>query len=257
MKCQDARKHLYPFLDDELDVPTNLDVLAHLNVCLTCAVEFEAERGFGESLLRSQAEVGLSKSARARIRTSFLQQVGEQRRFPLRIRLQRTRGIAAALLVTITLVFVALSVTSPSGLALSAAEIHESELEHHGDVRRWAVDPGTIEGYVRGRYETATLRFLERTAFDLIGGRDCSQLGKGAVQVGLQYEGRPVSLYIVSGDRFDLTEFEKRQRGTRTVYVCPASHCAVVAWRCGEVVYALTAPSELENVLLDSVPAAR
>ena len=33
MDCNELNKYLYPFLDDELDMSQNLEVLAHLNVC--------------------------------------------------------------------------------------------------------------------------------------------------------------------------------------------------------------------------------
>ncbi len=33
MNCNDARKYFYAFLDNELDVEKNIEVLAHLDMC--------------------------------------------------------------------------------------------------------------------------------------------------------------------------------------------------------------------------------
>jgi hypothetical protein len=50
MKCKEVRKRIYPLLDDELETETNIEVLAHLNVCDRCQEKFEAEREFLNNL---------------------------------------------------------------------------------------------------------------------------------------------------------------------------------------------------------------
>ena len=44
MNCNDARKYFYAFLDDELDVEKNIEVLAHLDMCCECGQRIEKER---------------------------------------------------------------------------------------------------------------------------------------------------------------------------------------------------------------------
>ena len=44
MNCNDARKYFYAFLDDELDVERNIEVLAHLDMCCECGQRMEKER---------------------------------------------------------------------------------------------------------------------------------------------------------------------------------------------------------------------
>ncbi|MEQ8762432.1 MAG: zf-HC2 domain-containing protein [Planctomycetota bacterium] len=256
MKCPEARQHLYPFLDDELDVPTNLDVLAHLHVCSRCADLFEEERQFNDSLRASQRSVTFAHDSRLRVLERFRRQAKPTPMRRLGSSMRGVAGIAAASVLLISLVFLAISLTSSSGLALSAAKIHERAIERHDDLRSWPIDSKTLEGYVRGRFEHASLQFLDATSLGVLGGRDCSQLEPGAVQVGLSMEGRPVSLYILSGAEYDLSEFEMRESGGRSVYVCPARRCAIVAWRCGDLIYALTGAVELEGALLSNVPSA-
>lgn len=257
MKCPEARQHLYPFLDDELDVPTNLDVLAHLNVCSRCTELFEEERQFSEAIRASQRSVTLAEEARQRVLVRFRQQARPAGLRRLRRSLRGVTGVAAALIALLILVFVAISLTSSSGFALAAAEIHERQIEKHEEASSWPVDSKTVDGYVRGRFDKASLDFLKDSPFGLLGGRDCSQLQSGAVQVGLTMDGRPVSLYILSKDAYDLSEFEERQACGRSVWVCPAKRCTIVAWRCGDLLYALAGAAELQDRLLQNVPEPR
>ena len=44
MNCNDVRKYFYAFLDDELDVEKNIEVLGHLDMCYGCGQRMEKER---------------------------------------------------------------------------------------------------------------------------------------------------------------------------------------------------------------------
>lgn len=44
MNCTDVRKYFYAFLDNELDVERNIEVLSHINMCHACGVKIERER---------------------------------------------------------------------------------------------------------------------------------------------------------------------------------------------------------------------
>jgi len=62
MKCHDAKRRLDLFMDGELTVPENLQVLEHLNLCRPCAGVYE-----GEKALRAQlkAQLGAEKAPRS------------------------------------------------------------------------------------------------------------------------------------------------------------------------------------------------
>ena len=49
MNCTDVRKYFYAFLDSELDVERNIEVLAHVNMCHACGLKIEKERLLQES----------------------------------------------------------------------------------------------------------------------------------------------------------------------------------------------------------------
>ena len=44
MNCNDVRKYFYAFLDDELDVEKNIEILAHVDMCCECGRRMEKER---------------------------------------------------------------------------------------------------------------------------------------------------------------------------------------------------------------------
>ncbi|MFQ5962736.1 MAG: anti-sigma factor family protein [Candidatus Scalinduaceae bacterium] len=44
MNCNNVRKYFYAFIDNELDVEKNVEVLAHLDMCYECSHKIERER---------------------------------------------------------------------------------------------------------------------------------------------------------------------------------------------------------------------
>ncbi len=57
MNCNDVRKYSYAFLDDELDVEKNIEVLAHLDMCCECGRRMEKERLLQKKVKETVCEV--------------------------------------------------------------------------------------------------------------------------------------------------------------------------------------------------------
>lgn len=57
MKCHEAKRRLDPYLDGELTVAENLQVLEHLQLCVACQDAFEAEKTARAALRRAQHAV--------------------------------------------------------------------------------------------------------------------------------------------------------------------------------------------------------
>lgn len=57
MTCQEAVRHLYPFLDRELDTRKTRTVRRHLDLCRSCCTKFEFERAL-KALIREKAREG-------------------------------------------------------------------------------------------------------------------------------------------------------------------------------------------------------
>jgi hypothetical protein len=71
MKCHDAKRRLDLFMDGELSVPENLEVLEHLNLCRPCAAAYDGEKvlraGLRETLGRERAPAGLGERVFSRL----------------------------------------------------------------------------------------------------------------------------------------------------------------------------------------------
>ena len=57
MNCTDVRKYFYAFLDSELDVERNIEVLAHVNMCHACGLKIEKERLLQERVKETVCKV--------------------------------------------------------------------------------------------------------------------------------------------------------------------------------------------------------
>lgn len=59
MNCQACRKHLHPYMDSELEVQQNLEILEHLNACSPCREIFGAEEAAWE---RVRSVIGVERA---------------------------------------------------------------------------------------------------------------------------------------------------------------------------------------------------
>jgi mycothiol system anti-sigma-R factor len=67
MTCQEAVRHLYPFLDRALEARKSRAVRRHLDQCRACCTKFEFERAL-KLILRERAQEGeVPPSLRQRI----------------------------------------------------------------------------------------------------------------------------------------------------------------------------------------------
>lgn len=57
MNCNNVRKYFYAFLDSELDVEKNIEVLAHVNMCHVCGLKIEKERLLQERVKETVCKV--------------------------------------------------------------------------------------------------------------------------------------------------------------------------------------------------------
>ena len=102
MNCHDCRKHLHPYLDSELEVQQNLDVLQHLNACPECARIFELEEASWEHARAALDDDGAAPAFRESI-PALLAGVDRRETWRRAIGYVVPLGAAAALLVTLQL----------------------------------------------------------------------------------------------------------------------------------------------------------
>lgn len=104
MNCQECRKHLNPYLDNELDVSQNLAILEHRNACEACEGIFSREERSWE-VLRNRLR---GEQVPERLRAAVYHGLGGEDRRRARRRVLGT-GVAAASLLLVALFAVGVS----------------------------------------------------------------------------------------------------------------------------------------------------
>lgn len=125
MNCNEAKRHLELFLDGELGVETNLEILRHLAVCPPCSRIFEGEKQLLELVRERGGGASCCPASLAAKIRSCLDAEGGRRGGPLLLRLLLP-ALAASLVVG--LMAWALSRSrplTPEGIAAVAVAHHE------------------------------------------------------------------------------------------------------------------------------------
>jgi len=71
LKCMDAHRDMFAFLDGAVSVERNLEVLQHLNACPPCGRRFESEKRFEAATVRALREEPVPAGLRARLATAL------------------------------------------------------------------------------------------------------------------------------------------------------------------------------------------
>lgn len=165
MNCTDARRHLDPFQDNELEVAANLEVLKHLNLCPTCAEIFETERRLREAMKASIASERASENLRRRIHEAISRP--RARRW-----IPSLASLAAALMVG-TIALVLWNPFSASG-RVEAAVLADTAAAYHSVLPADAVDVSgaddskamvSLENWFRERGVCACLHDLKAAGY--------------------------------------------------------------------------------------------
>jgi len=101
--CNNVRKYFYAFLDGELNVEKNIEILAHLNMCCKCSLRIEKERLLQERVKETVLKVKVPAYLEQKIlrsaerRPNFFSQF--KKNFLLRSRFALVSGIATAIIL--------------------------------------------------------------------------------------------------------------------------------------------------------------
>ncbi len=118
MNCEEARKYIYPMLDNELDTETNLEVLSHLNMCESCQERLEVEKSFQNQLSGALSGKSVPDDTRGLIEEELAEARGNHSFFRrLQSGINRVLPAAAAVLL-----FVAAGMVVYSGIGLNGGD---------------------------------------------------------------------------------------------------------------------------------------
>ena len=174
MNCHEVHNLIDGYIDDELDLVSNLDIEQHLQTCPACGHLYHNRQAL-QTLVHSSA---LSHKAPAhlqkRIRTSLRQ--ADQRGYPWPKTAFALMGTAAVLLIALVTTWIIIkNVSAPSvdeSLAQAVLDSHIRSLmvNHLVDVR--STDQHTVKPWFDGKLDFSPVVIdLAQQGYPLIGGR--------------------------------------------------------------------------------------
>ncbi len=154
MNCNDVRKYFYAFLDDELDVEKNIEVLAHLDMCCECGQRMEKERLLQNRVRETVCEV----KAPGYLVEAVLSGAEERPNFFVLFmenllsgrRLVPVAGIVAAIIMVVCLFVIPGSSKKDDVLFLAESKYHSYMMQQLDlDIR--SQDPAAVVEYLRSQ----------------------------------------------------------------------------------------------------------
>ncbi len=243
MNCNDVRKYFYAFLDDELDVEKNIEVLAHLDMCCECGRRMEKER----LLQKRVRETVCMVKAPAYLTESILQKTEERPNFFVPFvknllsgrRLVPIAGIAAAIMI-IVYFFVIPDISKKNDLLYLAESKYHNYMMQQLDLDIQSQDPATVVEYLRGQTNSTVALPEVGDGAKLVGAALSEINGVKVSQVFYLRGETPVSFMIIcdpdsgSGDskNIDFSGMKEIFVDEKIVYYGEGycGHCKIMGW---------------------------
>ncbi len=244
MNCNDVRKYFYAFLDDELDVERNIEVLAHLDMCCECGQRMEKERLLQRRVKETVCEVKApryimesilaGKQVRPNTFISYVKNLIFGRR------LISISGIAAAMILIVCFYMVPGNLNKNNVIYQAESKYHKY-MKQQLDLDIRSQDPGKIVEYIRKQTDSnVTLPDIKEDA-QLIGAALSEIDGIKVSQVFYMYDENPVSVTIISSPdpqsgirkSIDFSEMQKLSIDEKAVYFDEKGYCGrcqIMVW---------------------------
>jgi hypothetical protein len=246
MNCNDVRKYLYAFLDDELDVEKNIEVLGHSNICCGCGRRMEKERLLQKRVKETVCEV----KAPAYLEQMILKRTEEKPNFFISVvkklmserRLVSLTGIAAAIIMTVYFFAITGNLKKDDVLYLAESKYHDYMMQQLDlDIR--SQDQEVIVEYLRKQTNSSIVLPEIKDDVQLIGAALSEIDGVKVSQVFyMRDDGTPVSLMVIckpepgSGHskNIDFSRMKEKLVDGNVVYYDDkgyCGHCKIMGWR--------------------------
>ncbi len=263
MNCNDVRKYFYAFLDDELDVEKNIEVLAHLDMCCECGRRMEKERLLQKRVRETVCEVKapdyLAESILKETRESPNSFILFVKNLMLRKRLIPLAGIAAAIIMIICYFVIPGNLKKNDVLYLAESKYHNFMMQQLDlDIR--SHDPETVVEYLRGQTNSRVVLPEIGDDAKLVGAALSEIDGVKVSQVFYIRGEAPVSLMIIcnsdSGSGYskniDFSGMKEIHVDEKTVYYDDegyCGHCQIMGWREAENQYVVVSMLNSDEIL--------
>ena len=262
MNCNDSRKYFYAFLDDELDVEKNIEVLAHLDMCCECGRRMEKER----LLQKRVRETVCTGKAPAYLTESILQKTEERPNFFVLLaknllsgrRLVPIAGIAAAIMI-IVYFFVIPDISKKNDLLYLAESKYHNYMMQQLDLDIRSQDPEIVMEYLREQTNSRVVLPEIGDAAMLVGAALSEIDGVKVSQVFYMRDETPVSLMIIchpdSGSidskNIDFSGMKKMFVDEKVVYSDKGycGHCQIMGWEDNSSQYVVVSMLTSDKIL--------
>jgi anti-sigma factor RsiW len=235
MTCDQAHQLLHAYIDDELDIPTALQIEAHLPDCPKCRAELDAARAAGRAVAQPATYYPASSDLRDRLKRAIRAEIREIEP-PPRPGLFATwwrrpmafSGLAAAMLLIVCSLIFFLPARASRGQIdeLVGSHVRSLEEDHLMDVA--STDQHTVKPWFAGKLEfSPPVIDLSAEGFALIGGRlDYLDQKKVAALV-YRRNKHVINLFIWPGDA--TPEVDVRQGFNLIRFECKGMICWAVS----------------------------
>lgn len=245
MNCNSAGIYFYAFLDDELDVERNIEVLAHIDVCCECSQRMEKERRLQTRIRETVCEV----KAPAYLQQMILKRTEEKPNFfVLCVKKLMTKrllvplaGIAVATIMVVYFFVAPGNLKRDDVLYLAESKYHNYMMQQL-DLGIRSQDPETIVEYLREQTNSSVVLPEIKDDAQLIGAAFSEIEGVKVSQVYYMHGQTPVSLMIIcnpdsiSGYRksIDFSGMKEILIDEKVVYYDNKGHCGhcqIMGWK--------------------------
>ncbi len=248
MNCNDIRKYFYAFIDNELDVEKNIEILAHLDMCYECSQKIERERLLHNRVKETVCMVKtpaylknkiLESTERTETKPNFFTLLKEN--LLLKSRLIPLAGIATAVILIICFLVIPGNLKKNDIIYLAESEYHNYMMQQLDlDIR--SQDPGTIEKYLQKQTNLSVVLPTIKDDVKLIGAALFEVNGIKISQVFYMHDETPVSLMIIYHsdsllgyrENIDFSGMKEILIDEKVVYYDDkgyCGHCQIMGWK--------------------------
>ncbi|ODS32245.1 MAG: hypothetical protein SCARUB_02639 [Candidatus Scalindua rubra] len=246
MNCNDIRKYFYAFIDNELDVEKNIEVLAHLDMCYECSHKIEKERFLHKRVKETVSMVKVPDY----LEHIILERVEKKPNFFalfkknlfLRSRIMPLAGIATAIILIVCFfVIIPGNLKKNDFLYLAESGYHNYVMQQLDlDIR--SRDAETIEKYLQKQTNSSVILPEIKDDVSLIGVALSEVDGVKVSQVFYMHDETPVSLMIICNSDFisgygksiDFSGMKEISIDGKVVYYDDkgyCGHCQIMGWK--------------------------
>jgi hypothetical protein len=243
MNCNDVRKYFYAFLDDELDVEKNIEVLSHLDMCCECGRRMEKERLLQKRVRETVCEV----KAPVYLAENIMKRAGERPSFFVLFvknilsgrRLVPVAGIAAAMIMIVYFFVIPGNLKKGDILYLAESKYHNYMMQRLDlDIR--SQNSETVAEYLRDHTNSNVV--LPKIGGDtkLVGASLSEIDGMKVSQVFYMRDEAPISLTIICNSdpgsgyskNIDFSGMKEKHIDEKVVYYDEGycGHCQITGW---------------------------